>query len=92
MNEAKVEEIEDKFSQAIHDYIDVRKLYKNELRSIHVYKERIAKLEAKVQTFEDEIKSLKDQLTQVEQRMAPFQVEEGQGTSMPAKDIVEALV
>ena len=84
MNEAKVEEIEDKLSQAIHDYIDVRKLYENDLRSSHVYKERIVELEAKVQTLEDEIASLKDQLTQVEQRVAPIQVEEGNGTSMPA--------
>ena len=77
VNEAKVDEIEDKLSQAIHDYIDVRKLYENRLRSSHVYRERIAELEAKVQTLEDEIASLKDQLTQAEQRMDPVQVEEG---------------
>ena len=71
MNEAKVEEIEDKLSQATHNYIDVRKLYENELRSSHVYKERITELEAKVQTLEDEISSLKDQLKLVDQRVAP---------------------
>ena len=48
MNEAKVDETKDQLSQAIHDYIDVRKLYENELRSSHVYRERISELEAKV--------------------------------------------
>ena len=62
MNEAKVEEMEDQLSQAIHDYIDVRKLYENELRRSRVYRERIVELEAKVHTLEDEIASLKDKL------------------------------
>ena len=62
MNEAKVEVIEDKLSQAIHDYIDVRKLYENELKTSHVYRERIVELEAKVRSLEDEIASLKEQL------------------------------
>ena len=66
MNEAKVDEMEDQLSQAIHDYIDVRKLYENELRSSHVYREMIAELEAKVQALEDEIASLKDQIAQAE--------------------------
>ena len=48
MNEAKVEEMETRLAQSIHDYIDVRKLYENELRSSHVYKENIAELEAKI--------------------------------------------
>ena len=68
MNEAKVDEMEDQLSQAIHDYIDVRKLYENELRSSHVYREKIVELEAKVQALEDEITSLKDQIAQAEQR------------------------
>ena len=92
MNEAKLEEIETRLSQDIHDYIDVRKLYENELRSSHVYRERIAELEAKVQALEDEIEPLKDQIAQAEQRTAPIQVEEEQGTSLPTRDVVEVLV
>ena len=72
MNEAKVDEMEDQLSRAIHDYIDVRKLYENELRSSHVYRERITELEAKVQALEEEIASLKDQIAQEEQRIAPI--------------------
>ena len=60
MNEAKVEEIEEKLSRAIRDYIDVRKLYENKLRTSHAYRERVVELEAKVQALEDEIASLKD--------------------------------
>ena len=41
VNEAKVEEIETRLYKSIHDYIDVRKLYEDELRRIHVYKEKI---------------------------------------------------
>ncbi len=52
INEAKVEEIEDKLSQAIHDYIDVRKLYENELRTSHIYRERIFELENRVRALE----------------------------------------
>ena len=62
MNEAKVEEMETRLAHSIHEYIDVRKLYENELRSNHVYKERIAELEAKVQELETKISSLKEQL------------------------------
>ena len=92
MNEAKVEEMEDQLSQAIHDYIDVRKLYENELRSSHVYREIILQLEAKVQNLEDEIASLRDQLAQIEQRVAPIQKEEGQETSVPARNFAKVLV
>ena len=60
MNEAKVEEMEDRLSQAIHDYIDVKNFYENELRTSHVYRERIAELEAKVRALEDEIASLRE--------------------------------
>ena len=87
-----MEEIEEKLSRAIRDYIDVRKLYENELRASHVYRERIVELEAKVQALEDEIASLKEQLAQVEQRTASTQMEEEQGTSLPARDIVVAQV
>ena len=92
MNEAKVEEMEDQLSWAIHDYIDVRKLYENELKSSHVYRERVTELEAKVRALEDEITSLRDQLAQEEQRVAPTQEEEGQGTSMLTRNVAEALV
>ena len=60
MNEAKVEEMETRLALSIHDYIDVKKLYENELRRSHVYKERIFELEAKVQELEDEIASLRE--------------------------------
>ena len=66
MNEAKVEEMEIRLAQSIHDYIDVRKLYENELRSSHVYKEIIVELEAKVQELENEVASLKEKLVDVE--------------------------
>jgi hypothetical protein len=92
MNEAKVEEIEEKLSRAIRDYIDVRKLYENELRTSHVYRERVVELEAKVQALEDEIASLKEQLAQVEQRTASTQMEEEQGTSLPSRDVAEAQI
>lgn len=54
MNEAKVEEMETRLAQSIHEYIDVRKLYENEIRRSHVYKERIVELEAKVHELENE--------------------------------------
>lgn len=38
MNESKVEEMETRLSKSIHDYIDVRKIYEDELRRNHVYK------------------------------------------------------
>ena len=66
MNEAKVEEMETMLAQSINDYIDVRKLYENELRRSHVYKENIVKLDAKIQGLEEQIASLKEQLAQVE--------------------------
>ena len=75
MNEAKVEEMETRLAKSIHDYIDVKKLSEDELRSSHVYKENIAELEAKIQELEDEITSLKEQLAQAEQTMAPAQRE-----------------
>lgn len=51
MTEAKVEEIETRLVKVFHDYIDVMKLYKDELRKSHVYKEKIEELEAKVQGY-----------------------------------------
>ena len=47
MNEAKVEEIERKLARTFHNYMDIRKLYEQELRKSHVYKQRIEELEAK---------------------------------------------
>ena len=67
MNEAKVEEIEKKLSKSMHEYIDVRKLYEDELKKSHVYKERIEELEAKVQVLEVEVSSLREKLSNVEQ-------------------------
>lgn len=63
MNEAKVEEMETRLSESIHDYNDVRKLYEDEIRRNHVYKERIVDLEAKIQALENEVASLREKLT-----------------------------
>lgn len=62
MNEAKVEDMETRLSKSIHDYIDVRKLYEDELRKSHVYNKRIVEHEAKVQALENEVASLREQL------------------------------
>jgi uncharacterized protein YceH (UPF0502 family) len=62
MNEAKVEEMETRLSKSTDDYIDVRKINEDELRSSHVYKEKIVELEAKVQELENEVASLREQL------------------------------
>ena len=67
MNEAKLDEMETKLAKAFHDYIDVKKLYEDELRKSHVYKQRIDELEAKVQGLEAEVASLKEQLAGAEQ-------------------------
>ena len=66
MNEAKLEEIEIKISKTFHDCIDVRKLYEDELRKSHVYKEKIEELEAKVQALEAKLASLREKLVNVE--------------------------
>lgn len=66
MNEAKVEEIETKLSKSIHDYIDVSKLYENEIKKHHMCKEKILELEAKVQELEVEVASLREKLVNVE--------------------------
>ena len=63
MNEAKVEEMETRLAKSTHDYIDMRKLYEDDLRSSHVYKERIVELQAKVKELEDEVASLREKLT-----------------------------
>lgn len=41
MNEAVVERIKDKLEKMFHEYIDIRKLYEEELKLNHVYKEKI---------------------------------------------------
>ena len=66
MNEANVKEIETRLAKAFHDYVDVMKLYEDELRKSHVYKKRIEELEAKVQGLEEKVASLKEKLTNVE--------------------------
>ena len=92
MNKAKVEEMETRLAKSIHDYIDVRKLYEDQLRSSHVYKEKIAELEAKIQELENEVASLRDQLAQVEQRIILAQREEEHERLKPVKDTAEASV
>lgn len=67
MNEAKVEEIETRLAKSFHDYINVRKIYEDELRKSHVYKEKIKELEAKVQGLETEVTSLREKLSNIEQ-------------------------
>ena len=59
MNEAKVEEMETRLSKSIHDYIDVRKIYEDELRKSHVYKEIIIVIEAKVEELKNEVIALR---------------------------------
>lgn len=66
INEEKVEEIETRLSKPFHDYIDARNLYEEELREIHVYKDRIEELEAKVQGLEIGFASLREKLSNVE--------------------------
>ena len=65
MNEAKVEEIETIMSRTFNDYIDVRKLYEEDLKKSHVYKWRIEELEAKAQGLEAEVIYLNEQLASV---------------------------
>ena len=45
MNEAKVEEIEIKLARNIHDYIDIEKLYEEELEKSYVYGKKIDELD-----------------------------------------------
>ena len=67
VNEAKVEEIETRLAKFMHDYIEVRKIYEDELRKSHVYKEKIEELEAKVQVLEVDGASLREKLINAEQ-------------------------
>ena len=92
MNEAKVEEMETRLLNSIHDYIGVRKIYEDQLRISHVCKERIVELEAKVQALENEVTSLREHLTQAEQIVAIEQREEHEGQQQPARDIVKAPI
>lgn len=41
MNEEVVEHIEDKLAKTFHEYIDTRKIYEDELKISHIYKQRI---------------------------------------------------
>ena len=68
MNETKIEEIETKISDSIHDYIDVRKLYEDELRKSHVYKEKILDPETKIQALEAKLPSLREKFWLLENR------------------------
>ena len=51
----------------MHDYIDLKNLYKDELRKSYAYKERIEELEAKVQGLEAKVASLGEKLENAEQ-------------------------
>lgn len=66
MNEAKVHEIEERQARSFHDYIDVRKIYEEELRKRHVYKKKIEEIYAKAQGLETKVASLKQKLDSVE--------------------------
>lgn len=90
MNEAKVEEIETRLSKFLDGYIDVRKLYEDELRKIHVYKERIEELEAKVQALEAEVASLREKLANVEQVVTVEKIQEQENQEQSIKDTTEA--
>ena len=46
----------------MHDYIDLKKLFKDELRKSHAYKEMIEDLEAKVHGLEAKIVSLREKM------------------------------
>ena len=48
MNEAKVDQIEDKLATLCNECLDVRKLYEEELKSNYVHKKMIGELEGKI--------------------------------------------
>ena len=65
MNEAKVDQIEDRLARTFNQCIDTHKLYEEELKKRHVQKQRIQELEGRVQGLETKVASLKDQLKNV---------------------------
>lgn len=70
MNETKVEEIETNLARTFHYYIDMRKLYEEELRKSYVYKKKVEELEEQSQGLEAKFAFLKEQLNNVEQNNA----------------------
>ena len=77
MNEAKVDQIEDRLAAIYNECLDVRKLYEEELKMSFVQKQRIEELEGKIQSLEAKVASLKKQLKDAaETEHAPRQVEE----------------
>ena len=89
MNEAKVEEIETRLAKFVHDYIDVRKLYEDEIKKSHVYKERIEEIKAKVQVLEVEVASLREQLSNAEKVATVKHNKEHDNQEQPSKDTTE---
>lgn len=62
MNEAVVDRLEERLAKAVHEYVDTRKLYEEELRMKHLYRNKIEELEKRVQVLCGEVEALKAQL------------------------------
>ena len=77
MNEAKMEQIEDRLAATYNECLDTKKLYEEQLKTSYVQKQRIEELEGKIQSLEEEVASLKDQIkTAIEVEYAQGNVEE----------------
>ena len=62
INEARVEQIEDRLATIFNECVNTRKLYEEEVKMSYVKKQRIQELGDEVQSLESEIASLQDQL------------------------------
>ena len=60
MNDEKMDQIEDRLVSLSNHFLDVRRLYEEELKSNYVHKQRIRELEEKIQSLEIELASLKE--------------------------------
>ena len=77
MNEAKVDQIEDRLASLCNECLDIRRLYEEELKSNYVHKQRIGQLKGKIQSLEVELASLKEKLKNtIEVGQIPRKMEE----------------
>lgn len=86
MNEANVDEMETKLVRNLHDYLDIRKLYEEELKKSYVYNQRIEELKVKAQWLEAKVESLKEKLNTKERNRVHS------NTKQPTKVIQDAFI